>query len=54
MDNKWKKQVKGKIGKSIEERTKQKMTNKTKARTIVADKWEINNYLPECDSDKKM
>ena len=25
---KWKKQVKGKIGKSIEERTKQKMTNK--------------------------
>ena len=26
--SKWKKQVKGKIGKSIEERTKQKMTNK--------------------------
>ena len=30
----WKKQVKEKIGKSIEERTKQEMTNKTKARTI--------------------
>ena len=32
--------VKGKIGKSIEERTKQEMANETKARTIVEDKWE--------------
>ena len=34
--SKWKKQVKEKIGKSIEERTKQEMSNKTKARTIVS------------------
>ena len=34
---KWKKQVKEKIGKSIEERTKQEMTNKTKARTVIED-----------------
>ena len=32
--------MKGKIGKSIEERTKQEMANETKARTIVEDKWE--------------
>ena len=36
--SKWKKQLKGKIGKSFEERTKQEMTNKTKARTIEEDK----------------
>ena len=42
--SKWKKQVKGKIGKSIEERTKQEMTNKTKARTIIEDKWERKKY----------
>ena len=41
--SKWKRQVKGKIGKSIEERTKQEMANKTKARTIVEDKWEKRN-----------
>ena len=34
---KWKKQVKGKIGKLTKERTKQEMANKTKARTIVED-----------------
>ena len=49
--SKWKKQVKEKIGKSIEERTKQEMANKTKARTIVEDKWERKKYLQECDSD---
>ena len=49
--SKWKKQVKEKIGKSIEERTKQEMANKTKARTIVEDKWERKKYLKECDSD---
>ena len=49
--SKWKKQVKGKIGKSIAERTKQEMTNKTKARTIVEDKWGRKKYLQECDSD---
>ena len=49
--SKWKKQVKGKIGKLIEERTKQEMANKTKARTIVEDKWERKKYLQECDSD---
>ena len=49
--SKWKKQVKGKIGKSIEERTKQEMTNKTKARTIIEDKWERKKYLQECDSE---
>ena len=38
--SKWKKQVKEKIGKSIEERTKQEMANKSKARTIVEDKCE--------------
>ena len=48
---KWKKQVKEKIGKSIEERTKQEMINKTKARTIVEDKWERKKYLQECDND---
>ena len=35
-----KKQVKENIGKSLEERTKQEIANKTKARTIVEDKWE--------------
>ena len=49
--SKWKKQVKGKTGKSIKERTKQEMANKTKARTIVEDKWERKKYLQECDSD---
>ena len=48
---KWKKQVKGKIGKLTKERTKQEMANKTKARTIVEDKWERKKYLQECDSD---
>ena len=43
--SKWKKQVKDKIRNSIEERTKQEMANKTKARTIVEDKWERNKYL---------
>ena len=52
--SKWKKQVKEKIGKSIEERTKQEMANKTKARTIAEDKWERNKYLQECDSDTIM
>ena len=36
--SKWKKQVKGKIGKSKEERTKQEMINKTKARTVIENK----------------
>ena len=43
--------VNKKIEKSIEERTKQELTNKTKARTIVEDKWERKKYLQECDSD---
>ena len=34
--SKWRKQVKGKIGMYTEERTKQKMSNNTKARTIVS------------------
>ena len=42
--SKWKKQVKEKIEKLIEERTKQEMTNKTKARTIIEDKWERKKY----------
>ena len=41
----------GKIGKSIQERAKQEMTNKTKARTIIEDKWERKKYLQECDSE---
>ena len=41
--SKWKKQVKGKIGKLLEERTKQEMTNKTETRTIIEDKWERKN-----------
>ena len=49
--SKWKKQAKGKIGKSIEKRTKQEMENKTKARTIVDNKWERKKYLQECDSE---
>ena len=49
--SKWKKQVKEKIGKSIEERTKQEMANKTKARTIVEDKCERKKQLQECDID---
>ena len=40
-----------KIGKSIEERTKQQMINKTEARTIADDKLERKKYLQECDSD---
>ena len=43
--------MKEKIGKSIEERTNQEMTNKTKARTMVEDKWERKKYLQEGDSD---
>ena len=39
--SKWKKQVKEKI----EEKTKQEMTNKTKARKIIEDKWEKKKYL---------
>ena len=43
--------MKGKIGKSSEERTKQQMTNKTKARTIIEDKWERKKYLQERDGE---
>ena len=50
--SKLKKQVKGKMGKSIEERTKQEIINKTNARTIVEVKWQRKKYLQECDSDK--
>ena len=49
--SKCKKQVEGKIGKPIEERTKQEMTNKTKASTIIEDKWERKKYLQECDRE---
>ena len=49
--SKWKKQQKGKIGKSIEKRTKQEMENKTKARTIVDNIWDIKKYLQECDTE---
>ena len=35
----------------MEERTKQEMTNKTKASTIVEDKWERKKHLQEYDSD---
>ena len=49
--SKWKKQVKEKIGKSIEERTKQEMIKKTKARTIIENKWERKKYLKECDNE---
>ena len=49
--SKLKKQVKGKTGKLIEERTQQEMANKTKATTIVEDKQERKKYLQECDSD---
>ena len=49
--SKWKKQVKGKIGESVEERTKQEMTNKAKAKPIIDDKWERKKYLQECDSE---
>ena len=45
-----KKQVKEKIGKSIGERTKQEMINKTAAGTIAEDKWERKRYF-ECGSD---
>ena len=41
--------MKGKIGKTIEERTNQKMANKTKAGTIIEDKWEGKKHLHECD-----
>ena len=36
---------KSKWKKTIEERTKQEMVNKTKARTIVEDKWKRKTYL---------
>ena len=49
--SKLEKQVKGKTGKLIEERTQQEMANKTKARTIIEHKWERKKYLQECDSD---
>ena len=37
--SKWKKQMKEKIEKLIEERKKQEMINKTKTRTIIEEKW---------------
>ena len=43
--------MKEKIRTSIEERTKPKMANKTKARTMVEEKWERKKYLHECDID---
>ena len=49
--SKWKKQVKEKIGKSIEERAKEEIINKTTARAIVKDMWERKKYLQKCDSD---
>ena len=49
--SKWKKQVKEKIGKATEERTKQEMIHKTKASTIAEDTRERKKYLQECDSD---
>ena len=49
--SKWKKQVKEKIGKPIEKRTKQEMTNKTKARKIVQERWDRKTCLQECHSD---
>ena len=45
--SKWKKQVKEKIRKPIERRTNQEITNKTKPRTIIEDKWERKKYLQE-------
>ena len=47
--SRWK-ENRSKNNKSIEERAKQEMTNKTKARTIIEDKWERKKYLQECDS----
>ena len=38
-----------KIGKLIEDRTKQEMANKTESRTILEDKWK--REIQECDSD---
>ena len=32
-------------------KTKQEMTNKTKARTIIEDKWGRKKSLQECDSE---
>ena len=49
--SKQKNHLKEKIGMSNEERTKQEIANKKKARTIVEDKWEKNKYLQEYDSD---
>ena len=46
-----KKEVKGEIGKSIEERTKQEMANKTESRTIVEDKWE--REIQKCKMQNK-
>ena len=43
--SKWKKRVKGKIGKPIEERTKQEMTNKTKARISGRDRNTYENVI---------
>ena len=43
--SKWKKQVRGKIGKPIEERTKQESRNRTKTRTVIENKWEGKKYL---------
>ena len=43
--------MKAKIEKSIEERTKEKMISKTKARTIVEDRWERKKYSLECDNE---
>ena len=43
--------VGNRIFRSNRVRTKQEMANKTKSRTIVADKWERKKYLLECDSE---
>ena len=49
--SKWKKQMKEKIGKSIDERAKQEMTNKTKAKAIAEDKWYRKKNLQKCHSN---
>ena len=49
--SKWKKQMKEKIGKSIDERAKQEITNKTKAKAIAEDKWYRKKNLQKCHSN---
>ena len=47
----WKRLVKEKITKKVEERLKSEMKDKTKARTVREGKWEMKEYIKNCNGE---